>query len=71
MKQQNDNGEVRERPRENLPSGANEPRAEPAIADRTRSDPLKSTYDSTFIVLVLSIAAILAVVLWVWPFGGL
>lgn len=35
-----------------------------------RSIPLRNTYNSTFIVLVISIAAILAVILVFWPAGG-
>lgn len=70
MKKQADSLEVRAGPLESSPSGAPEIRVRPAMADEARSNPLKSTYDSTFIVLVLSIAAILAVILWVWPYGG-
>lgn len=39
---------------------------QPAPEFEARSEPLKSNYNSTFIVLVLSIAAILAVILLIW-----
>lgn len=37
----------------------------------SRSHPLRSTYNSTFIILVLAIAVLLAVTLLIWPAGGL
>jgi hypothetical protein len=46
------------------------PNVRDKVPQLTRSTPLKSTYDSTFIVLVLSIAAILAIILVLWPSGG-
>lgn len=43
---------------------------EEATEMQARSDPLKSTFNSTFIVLVLSIAIILALILVFWPSRG-
>ena len=46
-------------------------RKEPTTDLHARSEPLKRTmYNSTTVVLVLSIAAIVAIILMLWPAGG-
>jgi hypothetical protein len=44
---------------------------EDQATELVRSIPLKSTYNSTFIVLVVFVAATLALILVFWPSGGL
>lgn len=61
---------VRERPIPSLLSRLFKIRKEQTTDSEGRSKPLTSDYNSTFIVLVLSIAVILAVILLVWPSGG-
>ena len=70
MKNQPARDEVREDPRRGLKSGVTKNQDGQANEVQARSDPLKSNYNSTFIILVLSIAAILAFILIFWPSGG-
>jgi hypothetical protein len=59
---------IRHPPLPNLQSGAAKI-VEDQATEHARSSPLTSTYNSTFIVLVLSIAIILALILVFWPSG--
>lgn len=52
------------------PEGAESDDAE-TTEPRGRSAPLKNTYNLVFIAIVLSIAAILALILVFWPSSGL
>ncbi|MBI2949187.1 MAG: hypothetical protein HYY23_16220 [Verrucomicrobia bacterium] len=66
MKNQTGSDKVRERALSTFLSGVCKMRKEPAVDLDARSKPLTSHYNSTFVVLVLAIAAILAVILLIW-----
>lgn len=70
MKNQNTTDSVRAPPLPAPESAVVKIRTEQSAELDTRSKPLESTYNSTFIIVVLSIAVILAIILLIWPAGG-
>ncbi len=70
MKRPTGSDKVREGALPTVQSGVPEIHEAETPEPGARSNPLKSTYNSTFIILVLAIAVILAVILLVWPSGG-